>query len=249
MNLNVDADYYSDKTLVSNSMLSRMSENVRLFALWMEGRYEYPSSSHFIIGDYFHTLILEPHKLESKFLMADVATRNTKGYKEAVEEAGTRDVITRPEYHMANNMVENIMAHDILREIIEESEHEVPAVNEIFGINCKGKADMVWDVDGVRIIADLKSTSKTVQEFEKFAYIYGYHRQAAMYMELFNADEFWFIPSEKTFPYTPALYRYGRNSQFFKNGINRLEQDLSTYKRLFVDGEYNLDNLLIVEDI
>ena len=249
MNLNLDADYYSDKTLVSNSMLSRMTENVRLFALWMEGRYEYPSSSHFIIGDYFHTLILEPHKLESKFLMADVATRNTKGYKEAVEEAGTRDVITRPEYHMAKNMTENIMAHDILREIIEESEHEVPAVNEILGIKCKGKADMVWDVDGVRIIADLKSTSKTVQEFEKFAYIYGYHRQAAMYMELFNADEFWFIPSEKMFPYTPALYRYGRNSQFFKNGINRLEQDLSTYKRLFVDGEYNLDELLIVEDI
>jgi hypothetical protein len=230
-------------------MLSRMAENVRLFALWMEGRYDYPSSSHFIIGDYFHTLVLEPHKLETKFLMADVATRNTKGYKEAVEEAGNRDVITRPEYHMAKNMVENIMAHDILREIIEESEHEVPAVNEVFGIKCKGKADMVWDVDGTRIIADLKSTSKTVQEFEKFAYIYGYHRQAAMYMELFNADEFWFIPSEKTFPYTPALYRYGRSSQFFKNGINRLEQDLSTYKRLFVDGEYNLDDLLIVEDI
>lgn len=249
MNLNLDSDYYSDKTLVSNSMLGRMTENIRLFALWMEGRYEYPSSSHFVLGDYFHTLILEPHKLESKFLMADVSSRNTKAYKDLVEDAGNKDVITRPEYYMAKNMSENIMAHDILREVIEESEHEVPAVNEVFGIKCKGKADMVWDVDGVRIIADLKSTSKYVTDFEKSAYIYGYHRQAAMYMELFDADEFWFIPSEKAFPYTPALYRYGRNSEFFRNGMNRLERDLSTYRTMFIEGQYNLNDLLIVEDI
>lgn len=248
MNLNSDVDYYSDKTLVSNSMLSRMRENMKLFSLWMKGKYEYPFNSHFVLGDYFHTLILEPHKLETKFLLADVSSRNTKAYKEAVEEAKGRDVITRPEYYMAKHMSENIMSHDILREVVMESEHEVPAVNEIFGINCKGKADMVWDVDGIRIIADLKSTSKTVGDFEKSGYAFGYNRQMAMYMELFNADEFWFIPAEKSFPYSPALYRYGRNSEFFRSGMALLERDLNTYREMFIEGKYDPNELLIVNN-
>lgn len=247
-----DELYYSDKKYVSNSGLGRMRENVHLFAAWLRGDYDYPSNPHFTVGRYFHTYVLEPHKLND-FHISKMKTRRSAQFNADVQKFSDKEVITDSERAMVENMVFKIKSIDRLTTMIEASEKEVPFVKDIEGVPCKGKLDMVLTMTpqlvdelefgwaGMRVGLDLKSTSKPVSEFKKSARAFNYARQAAMYTELADLDAFVFIPSEKSFPYTPAMYWSGED--FLSAGYRQLFTDLQFYRELFIEGKYKSDYL------
>ena len=72
-----DADYYGKfgKQFLSNSDISTLLTNPLALGKPMK-----PIPA-FLVGGYFHTAILEPHKLKS-FKIVEATTRNTKAYKE-----------------------------------------------------------------------------------------------------------------------------------------------------------------------
>ena len=72
-------------------------------------------------------------------------------------------------------------------------------------VKCKGKADIV--VEGGDMLVDLKTTSKPITEFRKSAFRYNYHRQAAFYLDGFNAKEFVFIVIETNEPHQIGIFR------------------------------------------
>ena len=72
-----DEDYYGEfgKQYLSNSNIETLLTNPLLL------RQPQPPNINFAIGGYFHTLILEPEKLE-KYKVIEATTRNTNKYKE-----------------------------------------------------------------------------------------------------------------------------------------------------------------------
>ena len=76
-----DEDYYGDfgKQYLSNSDISSLLNNP------LEFKKPSPPNPAFVIGGYFHTCILEPHKLD-KYKIVKASTRNTKAYKEIAGE-------------------------------------------------------------------------------------------------------------------------------------------------------------------
>ena len=76
-----DEDYYGEfgKTYLSNSDISALLNNP------LEFKKPSPPNPAFLIGGYFHTTILEPHKLD-KYKIVKSSTRNTKAYKEIAGE-------------------------------------------------------------------------------------------------------------------------------------------------------------------
>lgn len=254
---NDDNIYYSDREYVSNSMLGKVRENPHLFAKWREGRYEYDSNRNFSVGRYFHTYLLEPDKIDN-FHISSVKGANTLTFKKEVQEQQGKEVLTSYEGSMVQNMAYNVRSREKLAIIIDESTKEIPYISEINEVPVKGKLDLElvmtkelvkelgFGWEGMKVCGDLKSTGKPVSEFAKSARMYSYDRQAAMYSNISGADAFLFIPCEKSYPYTPAMFWAGDN--FMSSGYRKLYTDLDFYKRLFIDGEYD-ENYLLEEDL
>ena len=72
-----DQHYYGEfgQQFLSNSNISTLLSNPLLLGTKQE------PNVNFAIGGYFHTMILEPDKLE-KYKVIDATTRNTNKYKE-----------------------------------------------------------------------------------------------------------------------------------------------------------------------
>lgn len=260
-----DSIYYSDRSYVSNSMMGKLRENIHLYAKWLNGEYEYPNKRYFTFGRYFHTYVLEPHKLDMYFSVSDkFKTATAAGFKaEAEKYEMPMELMSINEDIMVKGMVMEIKTRELLSMLIEKSEKEIPYTNEINGVPVKCKVDLqvildkelveairdtfsdyeVWE--GMKLIGDLKSTGGTVNEFPKSARSFDYDRQSAHYMHTAGGDGFFFIPSEKEYPYTPALYWAGQD--FLRRGEQKVARDLAFHKELFMDGGYSPDYLYQVQ--
>jgi exodeoxyribonuclease VIII len=239
-----EQNYYNDKSFVSNSMLNKMNENQQLFYEWINGTYEYPSTNALDIGTAIHLAILEPEKIESSFFFSQSNDGRTKEFKNDVEDNPDKIVLKASDWQMLSGMRDAFLRRKMLSDIVSKSSVEQIATKTINGVACKGKADIIYDSIGKRIGVDYKTTSSSIDDFLWTASKYNYDRQAWMYMQLFDLEEFWFIVQEKYYPFRPAVIVCG--NEFLQSGSNKLDRDLDNYKKFFLDGEYDPNHLPIV---
>ncbi len=117
----------------------------------------------------------------------------TKAYKDAVETwratIGDREECTQDELDRMIGMASALTSNDLAREWLNgPGRTEVSLVwqDPDTGILCKGRIDKVRKTKALCLIADLK-TSRDALEFERSIAKYGYHRQAAFYIDGFAA--------------------------------------------------------------
>ena len=123
-----DVQYYGDfgKQYLSNSDIGTLLTNPKCFGL------SRPDNANFAKGRLFHQLILEPDKANDwKFV--DVASRNSKAYKEHVLESNVEVALLQKEadeiHHLVKVMMSNMDFYDVIRN--DGNEYEVPSVGEI----------------------------------------------------------------------------------------------------------------------
>lgn len=133
-------------------------------------------------GHLFHLAILEPTKYD-KIKFVEVQSRNSKKFKDAVEEFG--EVYTAKERDENNRLIDAMLKNPTAQELIRDSKSEVPKIANVMGMPFRGKADILKNKGG---IVDLKTT-QDVQHFDKSAFKYKYHLQAAIYIDLFSTPE------------------------------------------------------------
>ncbi len=76
-------------------------------------------------GKLFHTMILEPHKLND-LVIVDVATKAGKEYKLAKEQG--LEVYTRKEYNDAERLTDALMKNNEVVSLMSKSQTEIPAI-------------------------------------------------------------------------------------------------------------------------
>ena len=164
-----DKDYYGEygQQFLSNSDISTLLKNP------LDLYKPRPNSPAFLVGGYFHTAILEPHKLKN-FKIVESSTRNTKQYKEISEG---EMCLLKSEADQVNKLTEALLSNDICNNLINgmSVEYEQPNVVELFGNNWKGKADIVNHEE--KLVIDLKTTSD-IERFRWNAQKYNYDSQA-----------------------------------------------------------------------
>ena len=153
-------------------------------------------------------------------------------------------MVTEPEHLMAQEIKDNIEKNEKLSELLVFASNEVPFTKNINGVDCKGKVDAVTEVDGKKVIIDLKTTGKPVTDFPKSARAFNYDRQAAMYLNLTDADEFIFLVANKE---TRSLGLFTCSDNFINNGTHKLMYALEMYKELFINGGYSPEYLHLGE--
>lgn len=124
-----------------------------------------------------------------------------------------RTVLTAEESEQVIGMHDSLMRNDLVCSILYGAKVETSGVwmDSETGVLCKYRADIINEKH--RIVADLKTTRDgSPQRFPKSIYDFGYHIQAAHYLEGVRAHgidvaEFVLIVVEKEPPYSVSLFR------------------------------------------
>lgn len=224
--LKTDEHYYGafGQQFISNSKISTLLENPA--ALYDDMKKTPP----LVIGGYFHTSILENHKLKD-IRIIDATTRNTSKYKEAVgdgemqllaHEAASTDILCK-------TMLDNEVCRDLIRPILGGVVYEEPQVTTLFGNLWKGKADIINHNE--KLVVDLK-TSGDIDRFEWSANKYNYDSQAYIYRELFGYDMLFVVICKKS----KRIGLFDCSPAFYKSGEDKVRRASAAYDLFYKDG-------------
>ena len=221
-----DEDYYGEfgNQFLSNSHVGKLLKDpLRAFE---------PSkpSPAFLVGGYFHTCILEPDKLE-KFKVVKSTTRNTKAYKDV---AGGELCLLQHEVDAIELMREKVMANDICKDLIinSQTEYEKPGIINMFNNNWKGKADIVNHEE--KLVIDLKTTAD-IDKFQWSASKFNYDSQAYIYSKLFGY-EFLFIVIDKN---THQIGMFDCSPQFYERGEEKVRKASEAYDLFYKTKDFD----------
>ena len=224
--LDNDEDYYGafGKQYLSNSDIRSLIRDPMNFKQPIVG------NPNLIKGGYFHTLVLEPDKLE-QYKIIEAATRNSKVYKDL---SGGEMCLLQKEADELQVLRDKLMANDMCKELIQDIdvEYEIPGVLELGGEWWKLKADIVNNTQ--QLVVDLKTTSN----LDKFAYSareYNYDSQAYIYSSYFNMDMI-FIAVDKL---SGQIGIFDCSPQFLQRGKDKVEQAIEQYRLFYKNKDFN----------
>lgn len=216
-----DNEYYGGvgKNYLSNSDVKTLLHNPKEF------KAERTDSKEFVLGRYFHQLVLEPDKA-AQFLFVDVASRNTKAYKEFVENNNIEVAMLLKEKLEVEEWVRTIRDNHTFRRYIDQeaNQFEVPMIGKVCGEMFKGKADILSD----EYVYDLKTTS-SIQDFKWNARKYGYDTQAFIYQQLFGKPMI-FLVIDKT---TKMMGMYSVSDESIERGREKVEAAIRVYRKFY----------------
>ena len=221
-----DEDYYGEfgNQFLSNSHVGKLLKDpLRAFE---------PSkpSPAFLVGGYFHTCVLEPDKLD-KYKVVKSTTRNTKAYKDV---AGGELCLLQHEVDTIELMREKVMANDICKDLIinSQNKYEQPGIINMFNNNWKGKADIVNHEE--KLVIDLKTTAD-IDKFQWSASKFNYDSQAYIYSKLFGY-EFLFIVIDKN---THQIGMFDCSPQFYERGEEKVRKASEAYDLFYKTKDFD----------
>lgn len=231
-----DEDYYGDfgKQYLSNSDIRSLLRDPLSFKKPIVG------NPNLIKGGYFHTLVLEPDKLE-QYKIIEAATRNSKVYKDL---SGGEMCLLQKEADQLSLLRDKLMDNKVCRELIQDIdvEYEVPGVLKLGGAWWKLKGDIKNNTQ--QLIVDLKTTSN-LDKFSYSAKEYNYDSQAYIYSTYFNMDMV-FVAIDKT---TSNIGIFDCSAQFLERGKDKVEQAVEQYRLFYKNKDFDPAQYLVTKTL
>jgi hypothetical protein len=188
-----DAEYRALDALGSTDV-NRLLKAPALYR-WHRDNPEQPSAA-FDLGSAVHSVLLGGRDVVA-IDAPDWRSTSARAERDRIRDGGGIPLLAK-EYAQASDMAAAVAAStDLL-----DGQHEVPGLAEHDGVPIKGKADVLHPGAG---IVDLKTTASAHPDaLARSILTYGYHVQAAHYLEVFAAGEQWdylIVAVEKAPPY------------------------------------------------
>jgi hypothetical protein len=227
-----DEDYYGafGRQYLSNSNISTLLSNPLMLGE------ETKKTSAMIVGNYFHTAILEPDKLQN-FKIIEATTRTTKVYKEL---SGGEMCLLQHEADKVDLMTERMLENDVCRGLIQGDnvEYEVPGIADIDSNMWKGKADILNHEE--KLIVDLKTTSD-INSFTYSAKKYNYDSQAYIYKVLFGYDMVFLVIDKNT----RQIGLFDCSDAFYSRGYEKVQEATNIYDLFYKDESFDAKQFFI----
>jgi len=207
----ISHDEYHAIDAISNSYLSRLNRCPAAAKMPQE---ETPAM---IFGNAFHSLLLEgDNAFVKRFAVAPEMDKRTKQGKEEwllfSEANASKTIIAKESYDAMGEMANAISRHPFASKVLCEGRSEMSVFWQDTGLYCKCRPDRIPDGDH-GVIVDVKTTTSARRnDFTNTVVRYGYYRQAAFYIDGFNAvtnstiDAFIFVAVEKEPPYMVGCF-------------------------------------------
>lgn len=205
----MDWDTYRALDAVNRSLLDKIQKSP-LHLQWHELHEDEEESAALLFGRLLHTLILEPERFAHEFAVFTGAVRRGKEWDKFKADNEGRTIIKQDELELAKAMQSAVQAHPRAAEILAGAATENVALwtDEATGIACKARVDIIRPGQ----LFEFKTTRDIgTRSFERDAYNYGYHRQAAWYLDGYKAATgkdatFGLIVIEKQEPYAVRVF-------------------------------------------
>ena len=236
---NMPAAQYHAAPGASHSRLEVLTEHCPAMLRWQMENPEKPKNVVGVgdaleFGSAFHDIILLPERFADMYTTLPFKDMRTKAAQEWV--AGQNKIILNPEAsNKISAMAMAIDSHMQAKKLVAAATYRELSVfwnDSATGVLCKMRADMVITFEGPNkfdgaIVVDLKTTPNPSPEaFGKAVESWGYHRQAAYYLDGLNeagipAESFGFIPISKDPPHVVAVYALSQRAISFGREQNR----------------------------
>jgi hypothetical protein len=191
-----NSEYHADHSRVSHSMLEVFRRSIpeyhgRFVSHTIPAPDQTPSM---LIGSALHCRLLEPDQYQSRYATAPEVDRRTKDGKAQWEAFLTlnagKDVLTAGQSEQVAAMALGVARNQLAQSALirpGDAEHVVRWVDLGTGLACKARLDKLLTTNG--IVLDLKTTADPSPEaFAKSVANYGYHCQAAWYLDAANSE-------------------------------------------------------------
>jgi hypothetical protein len=225
---------YLGKNALSSSSIKLLLDSAKTY-LYIS-KYGQKETQPLRDGHLFHTMILEPEKLND-IVFVDVQSKNTTKYKEAKKFHD--QVFTMKEKNDAERLCDALLRNETALGLIQDSQFEVPMIDTINGYPFRGKADVLKNKGG---IVDLKTTID-VKNFYKSADAYRYYNQVYIYCQLFNVDykDFKFLCIDKK---NLDVGVWDCSENFYLKGEASVMAGIEIYKD-FIEADFDIDQYII----
>lgn len=245
-----EAVYHADPVpgrSLSSSGARRLLECPALFDY--ERRHKRGPKKAFDIGSAAHHLVLGTGP---ELVVIDAPDMRTKAAKEQRDAAYARDAIPLlpAEFEQVQAMAEALKGHPMAAKVF--APERGPAERSLFwqdaetGVWCRARLDHMPTADyNARwfIVSDYKTTrSAHPEQISKAVYDYGYHIQAAMYLEAVRAlgihadPRMVFVFQEKAAPYVTTVIELDHVA--LKIGHSQLRKALALYRQCSESGRW-----------
>lgn len=247
VHIDVPMDEYHTWDAASNTRLNRLKRSPAHLKAYLDE--PPPDTAALRLGRATHAAVLEPDLFAERYVCGPPGDRRKKEVKEAwaeIEAQYSPEYILKPDEYDAciamRNSVRRRMSAAGLLGGQGDCELSVVWKDAATGVTCKARADRVsYDLAGGTIV-DLKTTTDASRlNFERAIFSLGYYRQAALYLNGFNAAgrsvrHFTIIAVEKTPPYEVGVYRLTEGA--LEAGEDEIKELLKKYRECVETDEW-----------
>jgi hypothetical protein len=246
-----DFNYYDDRSYITNSMLSKLKESPQTLRDYLNSVVT-PTSTALIMGDALHKGMLEPDKYKENLVIWNedmfpvkgktIRTKENKEWLRELQEINFgKYLLHSKDFDTVENMIASFKGKPEAMQWLDNAVYEHIAIAEVNGIAMKSKGDILRNDEW---LVDIKSTSDIrIESFMDSCNKYGYYRQAAMYLQMFDRKRFGFLVVEKNSPHKVAFYEVSRES--IEQGKAELIKLIDDYKYYFQDEPRKIDEAII----
>lgn len=213
----LDAEEYHARPEVSNSQLLDLARSPWHFWRMHRDPHRPPPKQRAgqLEGTLAHTAILEPDAFDARYVVGPAQHRNTKAWKEFVEDNAGRIAIQPDQYDTAMRQAEAVHALDDVGLLLVGAQRELSAfwTDEATGVPCRCRPDAAVQAYGGTLLFDVKTYSDADPfEFARQVARKAYYQQDAFYSTGFAAAighdvlAFTFIAVETTYPFAASAH-------------------------------------------
>jgi len=248
-------EYHADTSRISNSGLAVVGRSpAHYFAKYLApDRQPTKETPALIMGSAVHCAILEPDQFNARYCGAFQGERRTNEGKAAYakfrEDNSGRIELDQDQFDTITGITKAVRGHAVANRLLDLAAGQVEGVLHFdkvahleqgpVAVACKIRMDYLRNSN--EFIADIKTTEDaSPSEFARSVVKYGYHRQAAFYLDAFAylgiepPKRFVFVAVEKSPPYALAVYYLPTEAIEIGRGI--YEENLAAYAKAVVTG-------------
>lgn len=206
------------------------------------------------LGTAVHQAILEPHDFHDIYHVIEKIDKRTKAgkeeYQKQIDLAQGKIIIEDDIHEIIKSILGDFRQNDLAQKYCK-GEIELSHYTQYEGIDVRVRPDVINHVSD--FISDVKTCQdNSPQAFKRDVYNWGYHLQAAFYMDMCGINNFRFIACTTKYPYTVEVYtldekdiEFGRMA--YKNAFKQWKKYLETgvvsrydWHNIHEDGSYIL---------
>lgn len=203
---NMSQNIYRELPAISASDIKLVLENPYLYKM----KWAKPKTDNMVLGSLIHCLVIEPEAFDKYYLVLPELNLRLKSDKEVFEninlENPKKTLIKQDIFNKAKDIADSIFNSNI-GNLFKGGFGEASYVKPCYGVQCKVRPD--YYLKDKNIIIDLKTTKfggANLSSFQKTIANFKYYIQAAFYLDVLEADKFFFVAVETEEPYMIGLY-------------------------------------------